>query len=88
MGRRVQGFRVALAADDKAGRSHRARDDTQHTLTGWGGTLPVNNDFLLHAIDHVPLFPSEVVVVLQVQQDLGTEVAATCLWISAWLAAA
>ena len=34
----------------------------------------MNNDFLFDAIDHVPLFPSEVVVVLQVEQDLGPEV--------------
>ena len=71
---RVQRFRVAFAADDKTGRSHRARDDAQHALTGRRGTFAVNNDFLFDTVDHVPLFPSEVVVVLQVEQDLGAEI--------------
>ena len=71
---RVQRLRVAFAADDKARRCHRTRDDTQHTLAGRRRTLPVNDDFLLHAIDYVFLFPREVVMVLQVEQHLRAEV--------------
>ena len=31
----------------------------------------VNNHFLFDTVDHVPLFPGEIVVVLQIQQDFG-----------------
>src|SRR5512135_2821015 len=71
---RVEGFGIAFAADDKTRRSHRARDNAEYALTGRSGTLPMNNDFLLDTVNYVFLFPRKVVMVLQVQQHLSTEV--------------
>ena len=34
----------------------------------------MNDHFFFHAVDHVPLFPGEVVMVLEVQQHFGAEI--------------
>ena len=70
----VQGFGVAQAADDEAGRGHGAGDDAKHACAGRGGAFAMHDDFAVHAVDDVALFPGKVVVVLDIQQDLRAEV--------------
>jgi len=85
---RVQGFSVAFAADDEAGE---AIEPGMIPNTPWpAGVAPlsVNDDLAFNSIDHMPFLPREVMMVLQIQQYLCTQVLAKWLWIRAWLAAA
>ena len=66
----LEGFGLSPAPDDVSRGRHRSGDDADRAFTRRGGALAMHDEFF--AV--VPLFPGEVVVVLDIEQDLRAEV--------------
>ena len=74
MGGRTQRTVATLAPDDEPGGGHGAGDDPEDAGVRGCGAFAVDHHLLGDPIDDVALLPGEVVVVLDVQEHLGTEV--------------
>ena len=72
-------FGLAFAAHDETRRRHRAGNDAQHARARRRRALAMHDHFALLAVDHVPFFPGEVVVVLDIEDDLARPASARCI---------
>jgi hypothetical protein len=74
MGGRVQRRGDTFATHDISGRTHRTRDDPQHTTAGRRRTLAVNDKLGLRPIRQaMARAPRKVVMVLDVETHLDTK---------------
>lgn len=67
----MEGIGVSFSLNDESGGGHRAWDDAEHSGAGGSGTFAMNDELA----PEVDFAPSEVVMVLDVEQDFCAEVA-------------
>src|SRR6202047_5327924 len=75
MGGTVERFGFAFTAHHEARRGHRARYDTDYASPGGCCPFAMNDHVAFDTVDQVPLFPGEVVVVLNIEDHVRSKFA-------------